>query len=699
MSGGNIEILAPAGSPEALTAAVRCGADAVYLGVGRFNARRAAHNFAPEDMPETVRYCHARGTAVHLALNTLVREDEMRDALALAEQACAWGVDALIIQDRGLARRIHAAAPDMPLHASTQLSCHTPSGVEELRDYGFSRVVLAREMSREEIAECVGLGCETEVFAHGALCMCVSGQCLLSAMLGGRSGNRGMCAQPCRLPFAPAGSGPAGDRTALSLKDLCLLDYVEQLREAGVDSLKIEGRMKRPEYVAAAVTAYRAAADGQPADRQLTEDLQAVFSRSGFTDGYYRGRRDAALFGSRRREDVTAATAEVFSRLHRLYDRENPRVPLALIFTMRAGAPVRLEGRSGDTAVQAEGPVPEAAVHRPLSAQRAAEQLRKTGGTPFLPPEVDCRMADGLTVPLSALNALRREVCDRLLDMRGETAPVSFTYTQEPPCVSRAQRSDSPKLVARFADAAQCPEDGDMDAAVVPLDTPPEVLRRLCARRPTGVEIPRGLFGADEAARRLLAAAKDAGAAFALCGGVGAVRLAREASLPPVGGFGLNVANRDALRAYAEEGAAAAVLSMELTFAQMAFAARGQAVIPAGALVYGHQPLMLLRACPRRAAEGCAGCGDSRPRAMTDRRGAVFPLECGRDRPGGCVELLNGDCLFWADRLNELPPLDFWLLHFTGEDAGEVRETLRAYRGGGRPPERLTRGLYRRGVE
>ena len=241
----------------------------------------------------------------------------MCDALALAEQACIWGADALIIQDRGLARRIHAAAPEMPLHASTQLSCHTPSGVEELRDCGFSRVVLAREMSQEEITACVGLGCEIEVFAHGALCMCVSGQCTLSAMLGGRSGNRGMCAQPCRLPFAPVGSGPARDRTALSLKDLCLLDYVEQLRGSGVDSLKIEGRMKRPEYVAAAVTAYRAAADGRAADRQLLEDLQAVFSRSGFTDGYYRGRRDAGLFGHRRREDVTAATAEVFSRLHR----------------------------------------------------------------------------------------------------------------------------------------------------------------------------------------------------------------------------------------------------------------------------------------------------------------------------------------------------------------------------------------------
>lgn len=422
MNRGKIEILAPAGSPEALTAAVRCGADAVYLGVGRFNARQAAHNFAPEDMPETVRYCHARGTAVHIALNTLVREDEMCDALALAEQACVWGADALIIQDRGLARRIHAAAPEMPLHASTQLSCHTPSGVEELRDCGFSRVVLAREMSQEEITACVGLGCEIEVFAHGALCMCVSGQCTLSAMLGGRSGNRGMCAQPCRLPFAPVGSGPARDRTALSLKDLCLLDYVEQLRGSGVDSLKIEGRMKRPEYVAAAVTAYRAAADGRAADRQLLEDLQAVFSRSGFTDGYYRGRRDAGLFGHRRREDVTAATAEVFSRLHRLYDRENPRVPLALTFTMRAGEPVRLEGRSGDAAAQAAGTIPEAAVHRPLSVQRAEEQLCKTGGTPFMPPEVVCRMDDGLTLPLAALNALRREVCERLLAVRGETA-------------------------------------------------------------------------------------------------------------------------------------------------------------------------------------------------------------------------------------------------------------------------------------
>ena len=243
MAGPKPEILAPAGSSEALEAAVRCGADAVYLGAGRFNARRNAQNFSTAALREAVETCHARNVRVHLALNTLVRQEELPDAMAAAEEACALGVDALIIQDMGLARRIRAAAPSMPLHASTQLSCHTPAGVEELRDCGFTRVVLAREMSREEIAACAGRGWELEVFVHGALCMCVSGQCYLSAMLGGRSGNRGLCAQPCRLPFAPAEAGRAGDAAALSLKDLSLPGAVGELADAGVCSLKIEGRM------------------------------------------------------------------------------------------------------------------------------------------------------------------------------------------------------------------------------------------------------------------------------------------------------------------------------------------------------------------------------------------------------------------------------------------------------------------------
>ncbi|MBQ3094630.1 MAG: U32 family peptidase, partial [Clostridia bacterium] len=243
------ELLAPVGSREALTAAVRCGADAVYLGAGRFHARQHASPFDDAALAEAVAYCHAHGMAVHMTLNTLVRDGEMAAALFDAERAAALGVDALIVQDRGLAAAIRRAAPDMVLHASTQLTCHTPAGVRELRDSGFSRVVLAREMTRDEIAACCKEDCEIEAFVHGALCMSVSGQCFLSAMLGGRSGNRGQCAQPCRLPFCVGARPQEGDR-ALSLKDNALYPYVREMGELGVSSLKIEGRMKRPEYVA-----------------------------------------------------------------------------------------------------------------------------------------------------------------------------------------------------------------------------------------------------------------------------------------------------------------------------------------------------------------------------------------------------------------------------------------------------------------
>ncbi|MBO5928591.1 MAG: U32 family peptidase, partial [Clostridia bacterium] len=291
------ELLSPVGSWESLVAAVYTGADAVYLGVGSFNARRHAQNFSVTDessatssLREAVAFCHARGVKVHVTLNTLVTDKEFPEALNIAEAACACGVDALIVQDRGLARRIHAAAPDMPLHASTQLSCHSPAGVKRLKEIGFSRVVLAREMSKKEIAACADLGVELEVFVHGALCMSVSGQCLLSAMLGGRSGNRGLCAQPCRLPFA-AGHRPTADEAALSLKDNSLYSHIDELKKLGIASLKIEGRMKRPEYVSAATAALRRILDGKSPDEQLTDDLGAVFSRSGFTDGYFIGKR------------------------------------------------------------------------------------------------------------------------------------------------------------------------------------------------------------------------------------------------------------------------------------------------------------------------------------------------------------------------------------------------------------------------
>ena len=273
-----LEILAPVGGEEQLVAAVRAGAGAVYLGMQRFNARRSAHNFDEAGLRAAVSYCHARGVAVHVTFNTLLRDGELSDALAELGSIARSGADAVIVQDLGAAKLVREHCPNLAMHASTQLTVHNAAGAKQLEALGFTRVVLARELSLGEIeAICAATPLEVEVFVHGALCMCVSGCCYLSSMLGGRSGNRGRCAQPCRLNFQVDGR-----EYALSLKDMSHLEYIAALRDAGVCSLKIEGRMKRPEYVAAAVHACRAACAGEEYD---ADNRKNTFSRSGVTAG------------------------------------------------------------------------------------------------------------------------------------------------------------------------------------------------------------------------------------------------------------------------------------------------------------------------------------------------------------------------------------------------------------------------------
>lgn len=682
-----IEILAPVGSPEALTAAVRSGADAVYLGAAAFNARQNAQNFDDAALTEAVAYCHARGVKVHLTLNTLVREDEMDAALAVARTAAEAGVDALIVQDRGLARRLKAMLPEMPLHASTQLSCHTPAGVRALREAGFSRVVLAREMSAAEIAACADCGCELEVFVHGALCMSVSGQCYLSALLGGRSGNRGRCAQPCRLPFRASDgkSTPTTDNYALSLKDLALADHFEELVAAGVCSLKIEGRMKRPEYVAAATAYYAALRDGVTPDASARDNLQSVFSRSGFTDGYYAAKRGGGMFGHRRHEDVTAAAA-VLRDLQRLYDREVGRVTVDAVLTAQPDAPLSLRVTDGVHTVTVTG---ETAVsdRPPLPTERVVAQLQKTGGTPFVMQNVTVEGAGAFAV--AALNALRREALAQLEALRGK-ATEAVCSDNLPTAVLRQEAplwaGDKPHLLVRLSSAAQLTDKvkNTADGWFLPLG--------VWCDTPWGVEIPRGMFGTEEAVRRELKTAAESGVRYALCNNVGAIPLALEAGLIPVGGFGLNLTNGEAVAAYAAAGLLAATLSMELTFGQMGFAKA--APIPTGLMLYGRQPLMLTRNCPRQC-DG-ASCGACQPHdGVTDRRGVTFPTACA----GGCTELLNAVPLYWADRLEEVPAVDFHLLHFTVETPTECDAVVTAYRGGGKATGDITRGLYRRGVE
>lgn len=681
------EILAPAGTMDALTAAVRCGADAVYLGGKALNARRNASNFDEEALMAAVRYCHERNVKVYLTLNTLVRDQELHEAARMLALGCSCGIDAVITQDLGVARLSRACAPGMPLHASTQMSVQTLAGLFELHDLGFTRAVLPRELSFAEIKELAAHSpIELEVFIHGALCMCVSGQCYLSAMLGSRSGSRGLCAQPCRLPFA----APGGTGHDLSLKELSMIKHIRELHEAGVCSFKIEGRMKRPEYVAAAVTACRQALDSGKTEEALAQQLQAVFSRSGFTDGYFTGKRGRAMFGTRGKEDVTSA-APVLKSLSRLYEKETPRVGVAFCFALKPGEAPALTAEAGGkrVAVRCEA-LPEPAQTRPLTQEDISRQLAKCGGTPYYAQRIRCDLAPGFSLPLSAVNAMRREALGTLARQMGE--PEAKPFLPKARQAARREQGRSPVFYARFSSAAQLPADCRAFSCVyLPLHTPVERLRELAdSGAEIAVEIPRGLFGREAEVQKQLTSAKTAGISAALAHTPGAVRMAREAGLAVHGGFGLNLLNTQSLEQAAAMGVGCATLSLELTLAQ-AGALGGS--LPRGLIAYGSVPLMLTRNCP--VANGVS-CGDCRGSGfLTDRKGISFPVAC----TDGCSELLNSRPVYLADRLSEISGMDFLLFYFTRETPGQCAELITRYHNGAAPCGAYTRGLCYRGVE
>lgn len=690
------EVLAPAGSWETLRAAVRAGADAVYFGGRSFNARRAAANFDDAQLAEAIGWLHARGVKAYITFNTILFENELEEAAAFLRLLCQIGADAVIVQDMGLLGLVRQMAPGMPVHASTQMSVHNVEGLRALALLGVRRAVLARELSAAETAqmqqnlpEADGVPMETEVFVHGALCMSVSGQCYFSAMLGGRSGNRGLCAQVCRLPFA----APGETGQALSLKDLSLVRQIPALASLGVSSLKIEGRMKRPEYVWAATRACAAAVRGEAVTDEALEELRAVFSRAGFTQGYWQSRRGAQMFGARGHDDVRAS-AQALAQL-RVPADELPRVPVDFCAAIRAGAPVTLTARDGaGHEARAAGCLPEPARHRALTADEVRAHLQKTGGTPFFARTLDVALDDGLFLPAKAFNALRRGVLDALLAQRAAAVPRSCAA---PPAREKTRdQVAQPALRVRLRSAAQLAAAGLEAAELVwlPLaewEAHGEELARLAAARglTLGVALPRACFGSAAWLARPLARARSLGAAHALCGNIGFFAPAREAGFAVHGDFGLNCANSAALETCARMGAADVLLSFECSLAQ----ARRAADARAGLLLYGRLPLMLTRNCPLQASVGCAGCGH----VLADRRGSRFPVLCGG---GEAVELLNDRPLWMLDRQAELrrAGAGFWQLDFTVETAQETAAVLAALRAGGAPPAVFTRGLYGRGV-
>lgn len=704
------ELLAPAGSPESLRAAVECGADAVYLGWGSFNARQSAKNFSDEEFAAALEYCRLRGVRVYLTLNTLVSDRELDAALDCAKTASDLGVDAVLVQDLGLLSLLRAALPDLPLHASTQMSIFTSGGACEAAAGGCERVVVARECSAEDTAAiCKNCPAEIEAFVHGALCMCYSGQCAMSALIGGRSGNRGRCAQPCRLPYTvtegdwdcapcrpnpPALRGKPGKNSyPLSLKDNCLAGELEAMANMGVACLKLEGRMKRPEYVAVVTRIYAKLLREQRGPTAAeSAALEAAFSRSGFTDGYWKGQTGPALFGVR--PEDAAGPKELFAAARAAVEKGGLRtVPVSMRAAVCADAPASLTVWDGDGhKATVFGPMPEAARNRAVTAEELETRLKKTGGTAFRCETVSVAVADGLSLPASAVNALRRDALEELSRLR--TAPPSRRTLPAPPLPEPVIPPGEPALTCSLSRLDQL-TDGLLACGPARIYLPLELFSQLDAL-PGGTEycavLPRVWRDREEA--EILAQLEQAlalGVSAATVGNLGHLPLLRNKGLSLYGDFGLNVFNGRALAYLKAKGLSSAALSFELRASQIRDLPK---VLPAEAIVYGRLPLMVTENCLIRNANGCS-C--QKPFALTDRTGAAFPL-----LPvwGHRTEVENSKQLYLADREDwKKLGLAYARLRFTTE-SGEACATLfRAYQTGGTPPAAFTRGLFDRGVE
>ena len=687
-----IEILAPVGNEEMLRAAVFSGADAVYLGFSGFNARTSANNFDADTLKDAVRFCHARGVAVHVALNTTVYGGELPALEAAIRAVAASGADAVICQDLAVATLIGRIAPQLPRHGSTQMSVHSLQGALELKELGFTRVVLARELSLPEVEHITKhCGIETECFVHGALCMCVSGQCYMSAFLGGRSGNRGSCAGPCRLPFEANAlpEGKPGRLHHLSLKDNSVIDKLDQLQALGVASAKIEGRLRTPEYVAAAVSACLAGREGRAYDRDL---LKNAFSRSGFTSGYLDGKIDGTMFGVRSEADAEQ-TKKTLPMLRELYRRERSRVPVKMKLEIEEGGEkltvMDADGNKafayGDAEPQPARTDPTESLHRSLA---------KTGGTPFAASaeDITVKMDGGpWFVPGSAVNELRREALDALLKKREVLRPWPTTDEHVPALPLRTLPSRR-TLRARFENWEQVPEralDG-IEYLILPIAQADRVPREWRAK--TLLELPRVMFGRlEEDTARRIAATQDAGFAGYEVSNIAHLRLCR--GLPMSGSFGLNITNQLAAQFYADNGLGSMLILPEVKDSDISTIAptHDGRPVPTGVLVYGHMPLMVTRACPLQNIHDCAHC--DKTGVLTDRKAKKFPVRCGL----GVRTIYNPVPIYMGDKPGALT-VDYGVAYFTLESREEAAQILDMIRTHAPFEGDFTRGLYFKGT-
>lgn len=699
-----MELLAPAGSMDALRAAVQNGANAVYLGCGEFNARQSAKNFTPQTLAEAVKYCRVRGVQVHLTLNTLVTDREMEKVTELIRHAARCGVDAFIVQDLGIIQLCRQIAPGVPIHGSTQMTVHSLPGVQLCAAMGLSRVVLSRELSREEIAYiCANSPIEIEIFAHGALCMCYSGQCYLSAAIGGRSGNRGRCAQPCRQSY---GYNHWENRYPLSLKDNCLVQYLAECEAMGVASVKLEGRMKRPEYVATVTRVYRDAMDSRNVTPEMMDALMMAFNRQGFTDGYFTNRIDRNMFGVReepatdfeakRREEAFLAGAR------RSYEgSERPLVDVVFRASVTsAGSSLSGTDDKGNVS-QVQGPRPQMAVNRDLSDTELAQRIARTGGTPYRAVDVLTHVEPGLMLTASDINGMRRDVLNQLTALRArrEEAPIR----KAKPVPFFKGKSGLPALTIQITSEEQLTEKLlNFESAVlyVPIHIlykDPELCRKLVNLRRICAVLPRIVHdGEMESLRGQLMFLRDYGLREVLVGNLGLLIPAREAGMRIRGDFGLNIFNSASMNVLRDLELTSATASFELTLPQIRDMSKA---VDTELLAYGRMSLMVTEHCLIRNKTGECACGTGSTK-ITDKTGAEFPIvkDCGTCRS----VILNGKKLSLLDRQKDLSRLGLWGMRmvFTTENPREVDRVLDdCLSGAPFDPGACTRGLYLRGVE
>lgn len=745
------ELLAPAGSFASLKAAVAAGADAVYMGGARFGARAYAQNADQDEMIAAIEYAHLHGCRLYMTVNTLFKENELGELYEYLLPYYKAGLDGVIVQDLGALSFIREHFPGIELHASTQMTITSVYGAKELKRLGCCRVVPAREVSLEEIRRIYDeTGMDIETFVHGALCYCYSGQCLMSSLIGGRSGNRGRCAQPCRLPYRVYGqeNGTAvnkeDQKCVLSMKDLCTLDILPQILEAGVFSLKIEGRMKSPRYTAGVVRIYRKYLDryleygseGYYVEPEDKKELLDLFDRGGFTSGYYTRHNGRDMIALKEKPEFRETNKELVDFLDREYVETEKKEPVEGYAYLAEGLPSVLTLTCGDISVTVSGQEPQAAKNQPMTREKVIRQLGKTGATAFEFTELEAEVCGALFLPIQALNELRREGFEAL------TEAIHNQWRRKAPEAGEVQNgADSGEKSSRAAGCAGpvpdesagkrpmyltvSAETGDQLSAALAV---PEV-RRICldassfqperwaefvqlihqAGKECYLTLPHifrthaiGFF------RTYRSCLEQAGFDGLLIRAFEEIQWMREEQISLSASFDASVYawNHGAVHTLKEEQAAFITAPWELNSRELepVFEACRREGLPAELIVYGRAPMMVSAQCITKTVKGCSKCPSLL--WMKDRTGARLPVQnhcafCYNTILNPLPVSLHG-C---ADSVKRLAPEGLRLC-FTIETGEETKAVLNAFaaefiRGENAEPPftEFTRGHFRRGVE